>query len=175
MSQIKAPNIKSVFQIRPRFKSSIETTMENIPLHFKKALAKENAPCIGFINKNFGTLSLPKAAQHYWSPQLSFTFEESEEVENEIIIRGLFGPRPNVWTMFLFFYSIITFAILVIGIIGLSYWSLGKSILILWWIPVLSIIYASLFWVAYSGQRLGHHQMEILNDFFEGVIEEIEK
>ena len=173
MSQLNTPKLSSRFQIRPRFKHHISSTPEKFQNHFKHQLEKETATVIGFVNNSFGTIHLPINQQHYWSPQLSFTFEVSEETKEEIIIRGLYGPRPSVWTMFLFFYALITFAILIIAIIGLSYWSLGKSMLILWWIPILLIIYTSLFLVAYSGQKLGHQQMETLNDFFETVIKEL--
>jgi hypothetical protein len=174
MSQIKSPNLQSIFQVRPRFKINVHTSTERLQTQFKAHLEKEAATCVGFVNHSFGTISLPIKEQHYWSPQLSFTFEPSETAENQMIIRGLFGPRPTVWTMFLFFYALIIFVIFVISIIGLSYWSLGKSMLILWWIPVLVVLYASLFLVAYSGQKLGHQQMETLNDFFEEVVKEIE-
>lgn len=173
MSQIDTPNLQSTFQIRPRFKIAVETSAERLQTELKAKLEQENATCIGFVNNSFGTISLPTKEQHYWSPQLSFTFEEAEEDENQLIVRGLFGPRPNVWTMFLFFYAVIIFIILIISVIGLSYWSLGKSMMILWWIPLLLIIYGSLFLVAYSGQKLGHKQMETLNDFFFGLIKEI--
>ena len=86
------------------------------------------------------------------------------------MIRGLFGPRPQVWTMFVLFYSTIGFAALIVLVFGLSYWSLGKSTLILWWVPVLAALYLTLYLVAYFGQRLGKVQMILLQKFIDKLL-----
>lgn len=57
-----------------------------------------------------------------------------------------------------------------IGVIGLSYLSLGKSTSMLWFIPVLVVIFLTLWLVAHFGQKLGHNQMVILHTFIENSI-----
>jgi cytochrome c-type biogenesis protein CcmH/NrfF len=44
---------------------------------------------------------------------------------------------------------------------------LGKSTTILWVVPLLVIVFGSLYFVAYSGQKLGYDQMVTLHHFLE--------
>lgn len=155
------------YQIRPRFKIETSYTSEQLSNLIKKALDKENAACTGQVHTHYATLYILRKDQHYWSPQLSLSIEETE---NGSILRGLYGPRPVVWTMFIFFYSLIGIAILFIGVMGLSYLSIGKSASILWMIPVLLFIFLTLWLVAHFGQKLGQKQMEILHQFIEQAI-----
>ena len=155
---------ENIARIRPRFKIESKENAKTISDKIVIGLNSEGATCIGKVNHNFITLLLPANEQHYWSPQLTITFEEWEGVTT---IRGLYGPRPTVWTMFVFFYSIIGLAVLVIGTFGLSQLMLGNSTGILWWMPVLTIVFLSLYLVSYFGQKMGHNQMEILHNFFE--------
>ena len=152
------------YRVRPRFEVESEMTVEEIADKIKAALKEDNARCKGNIYPGYARVFLPAEEQHYWSPMLTLTLEESE---NGSVLRGLFGPRPTVWAMFVFFYAVIGFALMVILIIGLSHWTLGMSTAILWWVPVLLAAFLSLYLVAYSGQKLGKEQMHILHQFIE--------
>ena len=152
------------FAVRPRFKIETSQTEAEIAEKVKAALAKENAPCKGSIKHGYATLFIPEQQQHYWSPQLTLTLEKTEK---GCILRGVYGPRPAVWTMFVFFYAVISFAIMVVTIIGLSRNSLDKSTTILWLVPILIMVVLSLYLVAFLGQKFGHNQMMILHRFVE--------
>ncbi len=106
--------------------------------------------------------------QHYWSLQLQISFEETE---NGTMMRGLYGPRPAVWTMFVFFYAVIGFAVLIVSMLGLSFLTMDKPVTILWAVPVLVIVFFSLYLVAYSGKKMGYEQLVILHQFIEGCTE----
>lgn len=150
--------------IRPRFKIKTPFPEMEIEEKLRTSLKKGNVLIVGRVNSGYATFYLPFEEQHYWSPQLNLTFENEED---SCLIRGMYGPRPAVWTMFIFFYSLIAFAILFISIIGFSNYSLDKSAMILWLVPVLMLIFLSLWLVAYFGQKLGHEQMVILHEFIE--------
>lgn len=150
------------YRVRPRFKIESDHSVELLREKLQLGLQEEQAPCTGVVNHGYVTLYIPPQDRHYWSPQLNLTFEETEEGS---LIRGLYGPRPVVWTMFIFFYSIIGLAILFIGVIGFSYGTLGKSVSILWMEPILILIFFSLYLVAHYGQKLGEKQMIILHNF----------
>ncbi|MGI9545563.1 MAG: hypothetical protein ACR2MX_20035 [Cyclobacteriaceae bacterium] len=151
-------------RVRPRFKVETSHSSEDLELKIKTALEEEDALCIGRIRHGFATIQLPTEQQHYWSPQLNVTLEETE---NGTLIRGLYGPRPAVWTMFIFFYSIIGFATMIIAMVGLSNLTLDKSGAILWLVPVLVLTFLSLYLVAYFGKKMGHDQMVTLQKFME--------
>lgn len=163
MSQTTEDHIP-LHRVRPRFKVETSYSVEDLSGKINTALEEEDAPCKGRIKHGFATIRIPMEQQHYWSPQLSVTLEESE---NGTLIRGLYGPRPAVWTMFIFFYSIIGFAVMIIAMIGLSNLTLEKSGTILWLIPLLVLVFLSLYLVAYFGKKMGHDQMMILHKFME--------
>ncbi|MDH5475339.1 MAG: hypothetical protein OEX22_06585 [Cyclobacteriaceae bacterium] len=155
---------EQISKIRLRFKLESEEKPSVIISKINNALKTGKAPCTGRINHHFITLHIPESQQHYWSPQLTLTFEEQDEVTT---VRGLYAPRPTVWTMFVFFYSIIGMAILVLGTLGLSYSMLDKPSGILWWVPALVLVFLSIYLVAFFGQKVGHKQIDTLHDFFE--------
>lgn len=150
------------YRVRPRFKIESDYSVDTLKKKLQDGLQQEQATCTGIVNDGYVTIYIPHEDQHYWSPQLNLTFEETEKGS---LIRGLYGPRPVVWTMFVFFYSVIALAVLFIGVLGLSYAMLGKSTVILWLEPVLILIFLSLYLVAHFGQKLGEKQMIILHDF----------
>ena len=155
------------FRVRPRFNVETEMSAKRIAELIVSALKNNSASCEGRANEHYASLYLPKSEQHYWSPRLTITFEEDE---NGTLMRGMYGPRPAVWTLFVFIYSAIAFAILMVAIVGMSYITINKSGAILWLIPVLILAFLSLYFVAYSGQKMGRDQMITLHDFLEEAI-----
>ncbi|MEQ8525643.1 hypothetical protein [Gracilimonas sp.] len=154
--------------IRPRIKVQTSLSPDDINQRIRALLSSEKATCEGQTIKGFATIYPPQKDQHFWSPQLTITVDELEE---GTLVRGLYGPKPSVWTMFVFFYSAIGFATMIILMVGLSLWSLGNPADILWFVPGLIILLLSLYLVAYSGQKLGHKQMGILHRFIEECLE----
>ncbi|WP_420582333.1 hypothetical protein [Reichenbachiella sp.] len=140
---------------------------EKIAIQLEDGLKANDHGIYGTVIDGHATLSLPKRDQHYWSPQLNLSFESSD---NGNVLRGLYGPRPEVWTMFVLFYSMIGFAALVILVIGYSNWTLGQSAQILWAVPVLTVIFLTLYLVSYFGQKMGRKQMIELHTFVEKTL-----
>ncbi len=150
-------------RIRPRIRIESNLSPSQLSQKVKNNLRDQNK-IEGKVLPNFVTIYPVKEDQHYWSPQLTITIEETE---NGSLIRGLYGPKPSVWTMFIFFYSFIGFATMIVALIGLSFLSLDKDASILWLVPVLIILFFSLYLVAYLGQKFGHKQMIYLHHFME--------
>ncbi|WP_422361441.1 hypothetical protein [Reichenbachiella sp.] len=157
----------SHFQIRPRFKVNLLQTPEEIANQLKAGIEAGATGIHGTLIDGHATFSLPKKDQHYWSPQLGLSFESSETGS---VLRGLYGPRPEVWTMFVLFYSIIGFAALVVLVVGYSNWSLGQSAKILWAVPILTVVFLTLYIVSYFGQKMGRKQMIELHTFIEQAL-----
>lgn len=156
-------------RIRPRIYVETPLTSDEINKKIREELRSQDGLCEGQSTKGFATIFPPETEQHFWSPQLTITFEETEE---KSVIRGLYGPKPSVWTMFVFFYATIGFAILILSMIALSYRSLEKDAGFLWLLPVLIGIFFTLYAVAYFGQKLGHKQMTKLHRFLERCLEQ---
>ena len=152
------------YRVRPRFQVLSSDEPEVVEGKIRQGLEMEAAPCQGKVHSGYVSLYFPFEEQHYWSPRLTVSIEEQEEGS---LLRGLYGPRPAVWTMFVFFYSVIAFALVVVSIIGFSSRSLGNPAPILWLVPVLIIAFLSLYLVAYFGQQKGHDEMMVLHTFLE--------
>lgn len=163
MSEIKSDDI-TILHVRPRFSVLTELSAEEVKSRIQAALEHENAACKGKVYDQFASLSLPVGELHYWSPRLRMTIEETEEGTE---VRGLYGPRPSVWTMFVFFYSVIGFATIIVAMLGMSYVTLDKPAGILWLLPVLVAIFFSLYLVGYFGKKTGYPQMVVLHQFME--------
>jgi hypothetical protein len=102
---------------------------------------------------------------HYWSPQLDFRVEEDEDLKDTTIIAGLIGPRPAVWTLFMF----ICFSIGFIGFFATSYgisrYMVEDFSLAIWGLPVAVLIMLTAYQAGKFGERLGAHQVEVLKQF----------
>lgn len=155
---------KVKYQIRPRFEIESTFSMNELSVRLKKAIGNIDAPVKGQVHPTYATLYIARKDQHYWSPRLSLSMDE---LDNGCLIRGMYGPHPSIWTMFVFFYALIAFAVLVIAIIGFSNISIGNSGTILWLLPLLLLAFSSLYATSYFGQKKGEDQMKTLQDFFE--------
>lgn len=155
------------YQIRPRFGIESTLTTDEIKDHLEQSVSKDSSAIGGKVIYGHATLTLPEKDQHYWSPVLTLSIEPKGD---KSLIRGMYSPRPAVWTMFVLFYSIIGFATLIVSIVGYSKWSLGQSVGILWGVPVLVTVFLSLYLVSYLGQKRSRKQMVALHNFVEETL-----
>ena len=161
-------NKMSVIEIRPRFKQSVPIARQDIIRRFERDLA-QTSDLEGSIMDHHIVLRIPIERQHYWSPRLSLTLEE-ETAGGSTLIRGLFGPRPSVWLLFVFLYSSIGVISLFVAITGFSQLSLGMSAPALWALPVAAVIALGLYLAAKAGERLGREEMYVLKNFMDATL-----
>ena len=160
------------FRIRPRFQHVSKKSMEAIQEKIKHSLEQPEANCIGRVIPGHVVLKIPAEDQHYWSPQLSLSLEELEAPEEGVLLRGLYGPNPNVWAMFAFGYAALGFMSLFVSIIGFSRMNLGLAAPILWFLPFFAVGFLALYVIAQIGQKIGVAQTFTLHHFFEEAIDE---
>lgn len=157
----------TAIEIRPRFRKELAMSAKEALQRIRQALDDPQKKIKGYIADHHVVLKIPHEDQHYWSPQLSLEVEEDGE---GALIRGLYGPKPSVWLMFIFFYAILGFVSLVVMIMGFSQLNLNLSARILWLLPIALILFIMVYLSAKAGQRKGHDQMEELHHFFEDAI-----
>lgn len=102
---------------------------------------------------------------HYWSPQLNFRVEKEDDGEERTVIAGIIGPRPNVWTLFMFVYFSIGIAGFFITSYGISRYMLGEYSHALWGLPLAAIIMATAYQAGKFGEKLGAEQVDYLKGF----------
>ena len=150
--------------VRPRFIISTDLPIGKLEELLKAELGKQTYPCYGSIAYGYAVIKISKKLQHFWSPQLSISMEQEG---SKTTIRGLYGPKPSVWTMFIFFYSIIGFSTLIVSMIGLTRLTLEKPSEILWLAPVGILLLIGTYFGSTTGKKIGKDQLQILHHFFE--------
>lgn len=106
---------------------------------------------------------------HFWSPQLDITCEATEAGTE---IRGLYGPDPHVWTLFLFGYGAIAILATFAAIVGITLYSLDMPAWILWSLPAIAALALGMYIASQLGQKLGAAQTFELHHFLEGALGE---
>jgi hypothetical protein len=102
---------------------------------------------------------------HYWSPQLNFRVEESDEDNNPTMIAGLIGPRPSVWTLFMFIYFSVGIAGFFATSYGISRYMVGEFSWAVWSLPVAALFMLTAYQAGKFGERLGAEQVDMLKHF----------
>lgn len=159
----------SSFRIRPRFKIISNKTKEDIENKIKTQIRKPDSKCIAQQIPGFIILKIPEPERHFWSPELSLTFEEKE---NGTLIRGLYGPKPGIWSFFSFGYIGLAVFSFFAAIFGSAQLGLDQEAPILWSLPVFVGIALSIYLIAQFGQKVGVEQTFWLHHFFEETIGE---
>lgn len=112
-------------------------------------------------------LLVSDSERHFWSPHLSVQVEDAEMGSR---LHARFGPRPEVWTLFVFLYAVVGFA----GLVGAGWayaqWITGQTPWALLTIPGAAIAGVLLYMASRFGQRLGRDQMSQLRTRLEWLI-----
>lgn len=135
-----------------------------------KMLESPPANIQGEIVDNHIILDIVGEDVHYWSPHLNFRVEEDEDNPAHCRLLGLIGPKPGVWTLFMFIYFVIGVIGFAFSSYGISVWMLGKYTLYVWGFPIALLIMLSAYKVGKYGEQLGKDQMEDLKAFIRDAI-----
>lgn len=157
------------FRIRPRFEMQTSRSVEEIIGQAQTKLHEPGIPCRGLAVHDHITLRMPKHELHFWSPQLNVTLLRDEQQQLTRIL-GVYGPMPNVWTMFAGGYLALSFLFMFVCIVGFSRMSLGMECYILWLLPLLALLAAALYILSQLGQKLGAEQTFTIHHFFEEMV-----
>ncbi|MBO6516154.1 MAG: hypothetical protein JJ975_06360 [Bacteroidia bacterium] len=145
-----------ILEIRPRFRKLSPEQMDWLLARLQELINEETDQIKGEIVGHHATIRIPEEQRHFWSPQLSLNFEQRQDGTQ---IRGLYGPRPDVWLMFMFVYFLLGFAALVLLIVGLSRYNLGLSSYFLWIVPFILGGIVTLWLGGKAGKKIGHSQI----------------
>jgi len=154
----------SAIHLRPRFKLEYNESQQDLITKFKENLKDADCKYCSKIVDGHIVIDVPFEENHFWSPQLNIEIEQVKDKKS--IVKGLFGPKPQVWTLFMF----IHFA-MAIGFIGFSImtyvkWMLKSdykfSLIFAVAIPILWIL---MYILGSIGKATGHKQMDELHEF----------
>ncbi|MDX1409189.1 MAG: hypothetical protein R3330_13675 [Saprospiraceae bacterium] len=124
----------------------------------------------GHIVDHHVIIDIPERHRHYWSPQLNFRIESDEEDHDSCVMKGMIGPRPAVWTLFMFIYFSIGAAGFFISAFGFSRWMLGEFSYLVLALPLAVLFMLTAYRAGKIGERLGAEQIELLKEFVRHAI-----
>lgn len=138
---------------RPRFKVYTKLSPENYAENLKKYIVENQKEFGGNINKAIATISVKTEEDFYYKPYLSL---RTELEDGKTVVRGVFGPSSEIWTLFVFIYALLAFSwgsLLVL-------WFVGNQIKIedyTWCLPV-SFGVLSLMAINYTAAKFGQNK-----------------
>ncbi len=100
-------------ELRPRFKIDLDCEDEEA-LQTMELAGKSTKDFVVTRVDHHVFIKIPKAKQHYWSPQLDLEIHSFETGKS--VLRGLFGPKPSVWTLFMFMHFVVAALFIGFGI-----------------------------------------------------------
>lgn len=149
--------------MRPRFELELPCDAKELLDRMQQRLACGRCPCRLTVVGRHVEVDVHERIRHFWSPRLSLELEPRDGAET--ILRGLFGPNANVWTLFMAAYAFTALSAMFSGVFGLVQLGLGQSP---WGLAIAgAAVLAALLPYGGSlvGQRLAADQMELLRCF----------
>jgi hypothetical protein len=155
--------------LRPRFSIDLDETSDVVIQRFSHVFKLKKTDCRGVIVDQHIFISVPKKDEHFWSPQLHLEFIDKEN--NTIEMKGLFGPKPQVWTFFMFIHFAISVSFIVFAAMLYSKISIKENIIF----PLLMMFFLPLIWVLLYvlgtiGKDVGKPQIKQLHEIMIQII-----
>ena len=135
--------------LRPRFKMELKQNNQSVLQLFEASKTNQKAFVVTRVNDHV-FIRLPKLKQHFWTPELHLEINEIDDSSS--MLHGLFGPKPSIWTMFMFFHFIVAGIFIAFGIWAYSNWSLETD----YFMQLIVVFMMVFIWfVLYFAGRLG--------------------
>lgn len=164
MNMSQRVRIKS-FLPRPRFKVYTKLTKQQFIDLIKTQLEEHSHEFGGYANQEIAMIRVRKDKDKYWHPQLQIRIEEDEDQEKYIVVRGIIGPKPSIWTLLAFLYGLSGAIILTLGCYALSeYIVKGESVWI-WSVPIAILLALGTYLANFYGRYLAKFQLGRLYHF----------
>lgn len=162
MKPIREEHNSELF-LRPRFHVDLALSKEKLLQKFHQHLAAKKSDFPHKIIDDHMFIDIPKKDNHFWSPQLHLEVVAQEEGAR---LKGLFGPKPQVWTLFMFVHFVVGTSFLGCAAWAYSNASLGKDMAVpMIFLFVLPLVWIILYLIGRLGRDTGKKQMKKLQQF----------
>ncbi|MCB2219488.1 MAG: hypothetical protein KQI35_03760 [Bacteroidetes bacterium] len=156
-------------RLRPRCRIVSKESSSDILNKLRQQIQENNDVLEGQVVQEHAFIRFPDSMQHYWSPELHVW---AREEDGETIIYGVIGPKPKIWTMFMFIYTGILTSAFLGSAYGIIQFFLGMDAPFLWSIPLGILGMAFAYGAAQYGQYKAKDHMEALRMFLEETVGE---
>ena len=151
--------------LRPRFKMELNKNNEDVLKVFESAKERQKEFIVSRVDDHV-FIKIPKADQHFWSPQLHLEIMHLDE--NKSTLFGLFGPNPTVWTMFMFLHFAVAGLFIGFAIWAYTNWTLDTGYAVQLFVTLMMIVlWFALYFGGRVGKATGKDQMVLLHRFMQ--------
>ncbi len=162
-------SLENEILLRPRFKIEIDQNNQKALKSFENTKETQNNFIVSRVD-NHVFIRIPREKQHFWSPQLHIEIDEISSTKSEL--KGLFGPKPSVWTMFIFFHFVVIILFIGFGSWTYSNWSLNTPYGMQLGLTLLMVIvWFVLYFSGRMGKTKGKDEMKQLCSFLENTLD----
>ncbi len=165
-------------RMRPRFAVDVSCDVETLVAALAESAGRAEPPLEGYFDRRHCVLRIPETRRAFWSPELDLTFERLEPGSRATPaghrVRGLFAPRPSVWTGFAFVFAMLAAAGFAGLLYGLAQLSRGQPPAALWAVAAALALAGLTYASSFFGQGLALSQMYELRRAFDVSVEDAE-
>ncbi|NNF57742.1 MAG: hypothetical protein HKN04_05825 [Rhodothermaceae bacterium] len=154
-------------RLRPRFEFVTPFAPEVALRRLRDALAAPTTMCRGDVFRGHAVLHIPDAEQHVWSPFLSLDVDWHPDGAR---VRGLYGPKPTIWSLFIAAYAVCAFLAVFALAYGGAQWTLGRTPWALTALPAAAVGALVVYGLARYGQHRGRAQMDHLRHVLDAAL-----
>lgn len=155
--------------LRPRFKIELKKSHTSLLKAFEATKLSQKDFIVSRVDDHV-FIKLPKAKQHFWSPQLHLEINKIEHNKSQLY--GLFGPNPTVWTLFIFLHFAVAGLFIVFCIWTYSNYALKKDYqLQIWGMAGMLIIWFILYFAGRISKSSNQKEMNDLYVFMSEVLD----
>ncbi|NVK03519.1 MAG: hypothetical protein HWD92_01800 [Flavobacteriia bacterium] len=154
-------------RVRPRFKHEVEGSAKEIHQKLVDGFKQHSDKVHLIERRHLLIVEFNEPLRHYWSPQLQLS---AEETEDGTIVRGLYGPHPNVWSIFFYGYAAMGVLGTFLAIIGMSQAMVQEQYWAFFAMGACGIIALILYIIAQFGQKIGAEQTFELHHMFTEIL-----
>ena len=156
--------VNSNIHLRPRFKMEFSESEQTLISKFSDNLKDGDCKYCSKIVDGHVVIDVPKEESHFWSPQLNIEVEKTNE--DITVVKGLFGPKPTVWTLFMFFHFAVAVAFIGFAVTAYVQWSLKTDYSVALWVVIaLPVVWVLMYFLGRLARRKGHKEMDELYKF----------
>lgn len=153
--------------VRPRIREEVAYNALEVKEKFIKSVSNyKNELLLTYVGNHLNIIIHPKI-HHFWSPQASINIEETEKGS---IVRGIIGPKHNLWATFMVVYVFGIAGFLISAIIGYSYITMNKSGVMLYMSPIFLLIILANYLIIIAGKNLAKDQSLLIKKFISQTI-----
>ena len=148
-------------RLRLRFYKDVEETVDAVRQKFENYKNNGNEDCNIKIKHTHIWMNIPEGKREYWSPHLHLELEPKDNSGTHI--RGLFGPDPTLWTLFMFLHFMVAGIFVIFSGIAYSNYVLKQPTTMNLIIMVLMVaVWFLLYFIAKQIRYKGNGQMNEL-------------